>query len=209
MVSCESILFSKTSHYSFLSLSLNDLSPTIGLYWYFFTEFFDSFRPFFVVIVQLLIASFMMPSCIKFRHDPCFTVCLIMGVIAYFKSYPSLGDGMFWLTAILPIQQKLYKCKLNAHNRCVWLLPLVQRAPFLSFNLLLFSVTLLPAFHFIWIYAGSGNANFFYAITLLWGLGGVWLLNDLIYAWIRRTFELYIYSNQHMKIYRGIEVVLK
>lgn len=66
------------------------------------------------------------------------------------------------------------------------------RNPFLSLNLLFFSTALLPAFHHTWVYAGSGNANFFYAITLLWGLGGALLLLDVVHAWLRRGVEMYV-----------------
>ena len=71
-----------------------------------------------------------------------------------------------------------------------------MRNPFLSLNLLFFSTCLMPVFYHIWIYAGSGNANFFYAITLLWGLAGVLLLADCVYAWLRRALDMHLYSQQ-------------
>lgn len=49
----------------------------------------------------------------------------------------------------------------------------------------MYSTLLGPAFYHIWIYAGSGNANFFYAITLIWSLGLTILLADVLYA-VRR-----------------------
>lgn len=68
------------------------------------------------------------------------------------------------------------------------------RQPLLSFSVLFFSLVLLPVFHYAWIGAGTGNANFYYAITLLWGLGGVLLLGDLVFAWIRREWDLKVYG---------------
>jgi len=47
-----------------------------------------------------------------------------------------------------------------------------------------------PAFYHLWIYAGSGNANFFYAITLVWGLGNVVVLADVLYAILRDEWEV-------------------
>ena len=47
-----------------------------------------------------------------------------------------------------------------------------------------------PAFYHLWIYAGSGNANFFYAITLVWSLGNVVVLADVLYAILRDEWEV-------------------
>jgi phosphatidylinositol glycan class U len=41
----------------------------------------------------------------------------------------------------------------------------------------------------LWIYAGSGNANFFYAITLVWNLALLIILTDTIYAVLRDEWE--------------------
>ena len=40
------------------------------------------------------------------------------------------------------------------------------------------------------LYAGSGNANFFYAITLVWGLGQSLLVCDLMFAVLRDEWEV-------------------
>jgi hypothetical protein len=34
-------------------LELTDLSPNVGLWWYFFTEMFDHFRPFFLAMFSV------------------------------------------------------------------------------------------------------------------------------------------------------------
>ena len=64
-----------------------------------------------------------------------------------------------------------------------------MRHSFLITNLFAYSSALGPAFYTLWIYWGSGNANFFYAITLLFGLGQVLLFVDSTYALMRREFE--------------------
>jgi len=53
----------------------------------------------------------------------------------------------------------------------------------------LYTCLLGPAFYHLWIYAGSGNANFFYAITLVWSLGCVVILADVLYAILRDEWE--------------------
>lgn len=40
------------------------------------------------------------------------------------------------------------------------------------------------------MYAGSGNANFFYAITLVWNLALLILETDLVYAALRDEWEV-------------------
>lgn len=48
-------------------LTLPDLTPNPGLWWYFFTEMFDHFRPFFLVVFSMHLLIYVLPVCIKFR----------------------------------------------------------------------------------------------------------------------------------------------
>jgi phosphatidylinositol glycan class U len=61
---------------------------------------------------------------------------------------------------------------------------------FISTSVLLYATLLGPAFHYLWIYAGSGNANFFYAITLVWSLGLTMLVGDSLFAVLRDEWEV-------------------
>ena len=45
----------------------SDLSPNIGLWWYFFIQVFNTFRIFFVCLFQFLVVIFVMPISLKFR----------------------------------------------------------------------------------------------------------------------------------------------
>ena len=67
---------------------------------------------------------------------------------------------------------------------------LVLRYGFIAFAALLYATFLGPAFYYLWIYAGSGNANFFYAITLVWSLGLTIVVADSIYAVLRDEFDV-------------------
>lgn len=64
-----------------------------------------------------------------------------------------------------------------------------HRYTFPALAALLYCMLLGPAFHHLWIYAGSGNANFFYAITLVWNLALLILLTDTLYAALRDEWE--------------------
>lgn len=64
-----------------------------------------------------------------------------------------------------------------------------MRYTFFAIAAILYSSLLGPAFYHLWIYAGSGNANFFYAITLVWSLGLSILLADSIFSALRDEWE--------------------
>ena len=55
------------STYGF-ELLLTDLTPNIGLWWYFFTEMFDSFRAFFLGVFWLHMASYVGALTIRIRY---------------------------------------------------------------------------------------------------------------------------------------------
>ncbi|CAG8440768.1 2157_t:CDS:2 [Ambispora leptoticha] len=99
----------------------------------------------------------------------------IGGIMAVFKSYPSIGDASFYL-GFLPIYSEIVK---------------YMRYNFFTTNIFLYSSLLAPIFYHLWIYAGSGNANFFYAITLVYSVGNIILLVDATFAMLRREFDVW------------------
>lgn len=50
-----------------VSLAVSDLTPNLGLFWYFFIEMFDQFRPFFLIVFQIHVFIFAVPISIKLR----------------------------------------------------------------------------------------------------------------------------------------------
>ncbi|RKO89804.1 GPI transamidase subunit PIG-U, partial [Blyttiomyces helicus] len=156
-------------------LFVPDLTPNIGLFWYFFIEMFDQFRPFFLCVFQVLVFIFVIPIVTRFRQHPLFVACVLTTIAAIFKSYPSVGDTALYL-ALLSVHHELFTYMRNT---------------FLVFNALVYASILGPLFFNLWLYAGSGNANFFYAITLVFGLAQIILIVDVIYAMIRREWERY------------------
>ncbi|KAI9340868.1 GPI transamidase subunit PIG-U [Obelidium mucronatum] len=150
-----------------------DLTPNIGLSWYIFIEMFDQFRLFFLLVFQVFVVAFCVPLTVKFFDQPLFVVTLFCIITAAFKSYPSFGDIALYIPFVF-IHQELFKYMKNLY---------------LTTYLGLVACILLPLFYNLWIYAGSGNANFFYAITLVVGVGQVLLLGDLIGSMLRREWE--------------------
>jgi hypothetical protein len=66
---------------------------------------------------------------------------------------------------------------------------IVMRYAFFATSTLLYATLLGPAFYYLWIYAGSGNANFFYAITLVWSLAVTVIVTDALFAVLRDEWE--------------------
>jgi GPI-anchor transamidase subunit U len=79
------------------SLFLSDLTPTVGLWWYFFIEMFDSFRSFFLVVFQLHLLIYIAPLCIRLHRQPLHLIAILIGIISIFKSYPSVSDLSLFL----------------------------------------------------------------------------------------------------------------
>ena len=63
-----------------------------------------------------------------------------------------------------------------------------MRYSFVAGSMLLFAAVLGPVFWHAWVVDGAGNANFFYAITLVHGLGQVMVLVDAVYAFRITSF---------------------
>jgi len=169
-----------TGSWEFLSstygvqLLLPDLTPNVGLWWYFFIEMFDSFRNFFLGVFWLHLASYVGGLTIRLRTQPLFVLTILLGIFAIFKPYPSISDTSLFL-AMLPLYRHVFP---------------LMRYTFVESSIMLYATLLGPAFYYLWIYAGSGNANFFYAITLVWSLGLSVTVGDVLYAVLRDEWEV-------------------
>jgi phosphatidylinositol glycan class U len=157
-----------------VQLLLPDLTPNVGLWWYFFIEMFDSFRNFFLGVFWIHLSSYVGGLTIRLRRQPLFVLTTLLGIFAIFKPYPSISDTSLFL-ALLPLYRHIFP---------------LMRYTFLAVSTVLYATLLGPAFYYLWIYAGSGNANFFYAITLVWSLGLIILVADALYAVLRDEWEV-------------------
>jgi phosphatidylinositol glycan class U len=157
-----------------IQLTLTDLTPNVGLWWYFFIEMFDSFRAFFLAVFWLHLSTYVGGLSIRLRAQPLAVLTLLTGIFSIFKPYPSVADASLFM-AMLPLFRHV--------------LPLM-RYTFVALSTILYASFLGPAFYHLWIYAGSGNANFFYAITLVWSLGQSLLVSDLAFAVLRDEWEV-------------------
>lgn len=157
-----------------IQLTLTDLTPNVGLWWYFFIEMFDSFRSFFLAVFWLHLSSYVGALSVRIRRQPLVVITLLLGIFSIFKPYPSISDTSLFLAMV-----SLYRHVFS-----------LMRYTFVIAATILYSTFLGPAFYYLWIYAGSGNANFFYAITLVWSLGQSLLVSDLTFAVLRDEWEV-------------------
>ena len=120
--------------------------------------------------------------------DPLLALVLITGITATFKSYPSTADAAFFHT-LLALYPELLPCKLASHSIEPELIACKDmRYPLLSSAALIYSICLLPTFSHLWLYAGSGNANFYYASTLVYSIATGALVADTLWAHLKRDF---------------------
>jgi len=155
-------------------LSVCDLRPTLSLHWYLFIEMFNHFRSFFLTVFQLHVIGYVAPICIKFRNQPFFATVFLFSLISVFKSFPAVGDTGLWMSL-------LWGCfpYLNSYTKSL-LLPIL---------FMLAACLLLPTFHYLWLYSGSGNANFYYASTQVWCVGEMGVLAAWAWAAARAEWE--------------------
>jgi phosphatidylinositol glycan class U len=153
-------------------LKVPDLLPNMGLYWYFFTEMFDHFVSFFTYVFQLNALMYSIPLTIRLKDSPIVNIFLQISFLSVLKSYPSLGETGLYIS-LLPIFSYLFPLMRNV---------LVYSCMFLA------ATVLAPIMFYLWLGSGGGNANFYFAITLVYAIGQIFLLVDVLYAHLKREF---------------------
>uniref|UniRef100_A0A1I8ESE0 GPI transamidase subunit PIG-U n=1 Tax=Wuchereria bancrofti TaxID=6293 RepID=A0A1I8ESE0_WUCBA len=133
------------STYKFL-LDVHDLTPNVGIFWYFFIEVFNHFRRFFLWVFQINILVYLVPLSLTLRSNAFLLLQQLMILISVFTSYPSMADCLVYLNF---------------------------RWGLISGGALLVTIVLAPVMWQMWIVTGSGNANFYFAATLTYSVAQV------------------------------------
>lgn len=81
-------------------LLLPDLTPNVGLWWYFFIEMFDSFREFFLGVFWLHMSAYVGGLTFRIRNQPLFAVVALLGIFAVFMPYPSIAETGLFLSLV-------------------------------------------------------------------------------------------------------------
>ncbi|CAH2238203.1 jg11485 [Pararge aegeria aegeria] len=160
--------------YGFI-LSVPDLKPNIGLFWYFFTEMFEHFRLLFVCAFQInALALYVVPLTLRFHKEPVLLATVLIALSTIFRSYPCIGDVGFYL-ALLPLWKHLFS---------------FMQQKFIVACTFIITSALGPTVWHLWIYSGSANANFFFGVTLSFATAQIFLITDMLFAHIKRDFTL-------------------
>ncbi|ELU42634.1 cell division cycle protein 91 [Rhizoctonia solani AG-1 IA] len=112
------------------------------------------------------------PICMKFRRDPFYAAYLLLGISATLKSYPTLADPGLFISLISLFPETFA----------------YMRHPLPTFLLHLHSALLMPLASHLWLSQGTGNANFLYAATLVFGLANLAMVVDAVWAGLRAAF---------------------
>ncbi|XP_052269507.1 phosphatidylinositol glycan anchor biosynthesis class U protein-like [Dreissena polymorpha] len=156
-------------------LGVPDLTPNLGVFWYFFTEMFEHFRPFFICVFQINAFLYTVPLAVKLRDHPVFLAYVLVTLMSIFKSYPSYADVAVFIT-LLPMWKHVFSYMRNT---------------FVVTNMFLVCMVMSPILWHLWIYAGSANANFYFAIALTFSTAQIFLIADLMFGYLRREFDLH------------------
>jgi len=151
------------------SLQLPDLTPNPGLWWYFFTEMFDHFRSFFLMVFTVHLFIYILPVCLKFQYDPLYATFCLLGIVGLFKAYPTLADSGIFISMVA-VFPEIYP---------------YLRHPIVTTILHLHASLLMPLFHSLWLRQGTGNANFFYASTLVFACANGAAVIDCLWSGLR------------------------
>ncbi|GAV68913.1 PIG-U domain-containing protein [Cephalotus follicularis] len=150
-------------------LTVEDLSPNIGVLWYFFAEVFDFFRSFFLIVFHVNILFMLLPLAIRLNHRPCFLAFVYIAISSILKSYPSVGDSALYLGLFGLFVNELADVQFSFFLFCGYV-----------------GVSLLsPVMHNLWIWRGTGNANFYFATAMAYACFQIILVVESVSAMLK------------------------
>ena len=145
-----------------------DQTPNLGLHWYVFTTMFDQFRLFYVVALNAIPFSLAAPIAIRFRGHPLVALTLLLIAVTVCLPYPTVGDVVTYLSLLTVLAAD------DEGNPLVH----VKHGAVIAGGFLYVSL-LSPLTWYMWIHTRVANANFFYAITLVFACTQILLLNQV------------------------------
>ncbi|KAL4155806.1 hypothetical protein PRNP1_007908 [Phytophthora ramorum] len=168
----------------------SDLTPNIGIFWYFFMEVFDRFIPYFLFVMHLHPVIYVVPIYLRLAPRPQAYACALIGIFTLFQAYPSFGDFGFFLS-MLALHPKTI---MTIENRFVYVIGLGV------------ATCMLPVMWFLWLFPASGNANFFYNQTLVYQIFNSQIITAFVAATMKRDKEVDKYRASRLKEEKAKEV---
>ncbi|CAE7451901.1 PIGU [Symbiodinium natans] len=168
---------------AFLSvLSIRDLTPNTGFFWYFFIEVFQRYYLLFVFAFHAHILFYSVPLHLRLGSyaptGPFIHCSAAIGMISLFKPYPTASDYALMVSAML-VQAELIR---ESQRYFAFLLSGVM-----------FGLSMVPTMVAVWLGRNAGNANYLYNMTLVVNVFGSLTLSEWVKAGMRlrkRQFRL-------------------
>ncbi|GMT00473.1 hypothetical protein PENTCL1PPCAC_22647 [Pristionchus entomophagus] len=157
-------------HTYLFNLKVEDLTPNVGIFWYFFTEIFTHFYDFFLILFQLNIFVYVLPLAITLRNASFLNLIVSFALIAVFVPYPSLSDATIFFALLPLIDEKYWKGMRHL---------LVESCTILT------CIILMPIMWHMWVVSGSGNANFYFGVTLFYNVALIRMAIDIVYSYVK------------------------
>mmetsp|Transcript_3521 Transcript_3521/g.4422 ORF Transcript_3521/g.4422 Transcript_3521/m.4422 type:complete len:149 (-) Transcript_3521:136-582(-) len=143
-------------------------------------ETFERFRDFFLVLFHLHPFVIMVPLCFQLQTRPLLLAQVLLSIVALFKPYPDMSDIAFSLSMFVMHPRSIVRIK-----------PL-----FLIGVGIVIPSCIMPLMWYMWLTAGTGNANFYYFQNLILLLFLVFLVSTFIHRTIMRDRIIKAYYKQ-------------
>nr|CAD2201952.1 unnamed protein product [Meloidogyne enterolobii] len=150
-------------------LTVPDLTPNVGIFWYFFTQVFDHYRSLFLCVFQLNTILYVVPITVLLRNNLNLLFSILLIVVAIFSPYPSYAETALYLPVLVAF--------IDLHK--------YLRQSLVTGCTVLATFILSPIMWSMWVHIGSGNANFFFAIVWVFAIAQIFIAADLISSFLR------------------------
>ena len=152
-----------------------NMSPNMGLSWYFFIQMFDRFRRYFVAMLNLLQFIFVAPLTIRLHNYPIVltTAFFLLGTL--FKPVQTLHDAALGLALVGMAPRTIAR---------------MGNASLVSIFAIVVPATLVVMFYWLWLETGTGNANYMFFQCLAYNVFLSIVMLDYISATVKRDKAL-------------------
>jgi phosphatidylinositol glycan class U len=145
-----------------------DQTPNLGLHWYLFTTMFAQFRLFYTVALNAFPLAMSVPLSIRFAKRPLVAATLTLVLTTIYAPYPTVSDAVTYISLLSIIAAD------DDGNPLVYM-----KYGVLIAGGFLYVALLSPLTWYMWIHTRVANANFYYAVTLVYAFTQMLLLNEV------------------------------
>ncbi|GMH88038.1 hypothetical protein TrST_g11110 [Triparma strigata] len=155
--------------------TFQDLTPNVGLYWYFFAQIFSRFRTYFLVTFNVLPFLLVAPILIRLKEIPVAAIVSLVSLFNILAPYPTFGSVTFSFLLMLSCPRSVVRLRFISMF-CLIALPVPS--------------VLLVAFWRLWAIKESGNGNYVYFQQLAYTVFAGLIALDFLSASVSRIKAL-------------------